>query len=664
MKLLTRIVTGVVLVLAAHGTAVAADGSWNTDTAGGWATGTNWLGSIIPGSTTATNSTDIATFGFTLAGARAVTVDANRNVGGITFSNTSAFGYTLNTGNLRLSNGGTIQTTSAQGAHEDQVRVRVSIEGDGGIATFLANGSGTLSFTGATGTSVAGVSTAGNTTTLYLSGTGSGRIGSAPINDGGNGGKLAVVKNDSGTWTFEINTPFTGGLTVNAGRIRFNSNDRLGAGLVTLNGGTVSTSANSALSASNSILVGGNFGIGNATNVGAVTLSGSMDLGGATRTTTIAGNGATFSGVISNGGLTKSGTSNLTLSGTNTYSGDTLVQSGTLIVGSDLALQNSGFDTSGAGRLSGTTRTALTFGGLAGSTNLSSAATGLGALAALTLNPQSGKSYDYGGIIANGTSAGMSLTKSGPGSQRLTGVSTYTGTTFVNAGRLEIAGSGNLANTAGVVINGSGAELKWNSSTALSRPITFTQGTISGTGAIGVAVTVATNDILSPGNSPGSQAYTAGLTWSPGGTYQWEINDATGAASTNWDILNVSGGALDLSGLSSVNTFVLDLTTLTGTVAGPMANYVDGQSYTFSLASYDSLTLPGEVTGDDLTSLFTLSFVNWGNMSPSLANVSVVRNTGANTIDLVIVPEPTGLAVAGIAFAAAGWLLRRRRTAA
>jgi autotransporter-associated beta strand protein len=452
-------------------------------------------------------------------------------------------------------------------------------------------------------------------------------------------------------------------LTVNAGRIRFNSNDRLGAGLVTLNGGTVSTSANSALSASNSILVGGNFGIGNATNVGAVTLSGSMDLGGATRTTTIAGNGATFSGVISNGGLTKSGTSNLTLSGTNTYSGDTLVQSGTLIVGSDLALQNSGFDTSGAGRLSLAGRTAATFGGLIGSTNLATSATYAG-VSALTLNPQSGKSYDYGGIIANGTSTGMSLTKTGPGSQRLTGVSTYTGTTFVNAGRLEIAGSGNLANTAGVVINGSGAELKWNSSTALSRPITFTQGTISGTGEIGVAVTVATNDILSPGNSPGSQAYTAGLTWSPGGTYQWEINDATGAASTNWDILNVSGGALDLTGLSSGNRFALDLTTLTGTVPGPMVNYVDGQSYTFSLASYASLALPGGFSGNDLTSLFTLSFVNWDNPVPSLANVSVVRNTGADTIDLVIVPEPTGLAVAGIAFAAAGWLLRRRRTAA
>ena len=667
MKLLTRIVTGVVLVLAAHGTAHA-DSTWVlTSGTGAWLTGINWNNGV-PGATgTTTNSTDIATFSTMTATGTSV-VDSNRNVGGIIFSGTSTFGIHLTTGTLRLTNGGTIQTTSAQGAHDDQVRSRVSIQGNGGSATFLANGSGTMSFTNTTA-GVVGNSTSGNTTTLYLDGTGAGRISGGPpiISDGTAGGKLAIVKNGSGVWYLGGGTSgtWTGGFTLNAGRIGILlGTDALGSGSVTLNSGTVSSNDGNARTVTNSILVGGNFGISNATNPGSVTLSGSMDLGGATRTVTVVASGGTFSGLISNGGLTKSGTGNLTLSNTNTYSGDTLVQSGTLFVGSDLALQNSGFDTSGAGRLSGTTRTALTFGGLAGSTNLSSAATGLGALAALTLNPQSGKSYDYGGIIANGTSAGMSLTKSGPGSQRLTGVSTYTGTTFVNAGRLEIAGSGNLANTAGVVINGSGAELKWNSSTALSRPITFTQGTISGTGAIGVAVTVATNDILSPGNSPGSQAYTAGLTWSPGGTYQWEINNATGAADVNWDILNVSGGALDLSGLSSGSTFALDLTTLTGTVPGPMVNYVDGQSYTFSLASYDSLTLPGEVTGDDLTSLFTLSFVNWGNMSPSLANVSVVRNTGANTIDLVIVPEPTGLAVAGIAFAAAGWLLRRRRTAA
>lgn len=250
--------------------------------------------------------------------------------------------------------------------------------------------------------------------------------------------------------------------------------------------------------------------------------------------------------------------------------------------------------TSTAGRLSLAGRTAATFGGLLGSANLATSATYAG-VSALTLNAQAGKSYDYGGIIANGTSTGMSLAKTGSGSQRLTGVSTFSDMTFISGGRLEIAGSGNLANTAGVVINGSGAELKWSSSTALSRPITFTQGTISGTGAIGVTVTVATNDILAPGNSPGAQAYTAGLTWSPGGTYQWEINNATGAAGTNWDILNVSGAALDLTGLSSGNKFVLDLTTLTGTVAGPMANYVDGQGYTFSLGQLCNAHASGRI---------------------------------------------------------------------
>jgi len=1062
MKLLTRILTVVALVLAARGTAHAADGSWNVDVGASWITGTNWLGGIIPGSTTATNSTDIATFGFTLTGGRSISVDANRNVGGITFSNTSGSGYTLTGGSLRLSNGGVIRTAAGNGAHTDQISSPTAIQGDGGSGTFTAgatNASSLLRFAGA----VTGVSTAGNTTTLTLNGDNTGANGLSSLGDGSSGGKLAVVKSGNGTWLFLGNNTFTGGLTLSGGRLGSNGDNRLGSGTVTFNGGgLVSSTSSTVRSATNAILFtgsgtietvnlsgpvdlggatrivsasnatfsgvisnggltktgagtltlsnanaytgattvssgtltvgdgvtagsiaasgsvaidsgatlnfnrtddyGGDYSIpisgdgvlrvaagtlsltgnnasysgpvsiaggtlsigssnslgtgtvsfavnnaafrassdvslsnnfrsmtntgggtfaftgsnsisagqliyiadaklnntiasnktltfasltndgtsrtanilgsgnttftngvlnngtattalnidstgtttiggtstftggltqnaggrlvingpllgstgtysgnttangtieyassgttvasgnlsgsgnfivngggswvqrggvsgagtwsilsgkytyssqigtgtgtlvlgggslvnaggavtlrnptlifagnptfGDATNTAAIgfqdTVTGSTfsgwtaDLGGATRTLTVLATSATIPHVVSNGGLTKSGTGNLTLSNTNTYSGDTLVQSGTLFVGSDLALQNSGFDTSGAGRLSLAGRTAATFGGLLGSVNLATSATYAG-VSALTLNPQTGTSYDYGGVIANGTSAGMSLTKTGLGSQRLTGVSTYTGTTFVNAGRLEIAGSGNLANTAGVVINGSGAELKWNSSTALSRPITFTQGTISGTGAIGVAVAVATNDILSPGNSPGYQAYTAGLTWSPGGTYQWEINNATGAADVNWDILNVSGGALDLSGLSSGSTFALDLTTLTGTVPGPMVNYVDGQSYTFSLASYASLVLPGGFSGNDLTSLFSLSFANWRNTAPSLANVSVVNNTVANTIDLVIVPEPTGLAVAGIAFAAAGWLLRRRRTAA
>lgn len=132
-------------------------------------------------------------------------------------------------------------------------------------------------------------------------------------------------------------------------------------------------------------------------------------------------------------------------------------------------------------------------------------------------------------------------------------------------------------------------------------------------------------------------------------------------AGTNWDLLQVSGGALDLSGLSSENRFILDLTTLTGTVGGQMANYVDGQSYTFSLATYASLDLPNSFSGNDLTSLFNPSFSNWQNPAPSLANVSIVNDAATSTINLVIVPEPSAVALLAAAAAAAALPRVRRR---
>lgn len=138
MKLLARILTGVVLVLAAQSTAHGADSTWAlTSGTGAWVTGTNWNNGV-PGATgTTTNSTVIATFSTMTATGTSV-VDSNRNVGGIIFSGTSTFGIHLTTGTLRLTNGGTIQTTSAQGAHDDQVRSRVSIQGNGGSATFFS----------------------------------------------------------------------------------------------------------------------------------------------------------------------------------------------------------------------------------------------------------------------------------------------------------------------------------------------------------------------------------------------------------------------------------------------------------------------------------------------------------------------------------------------
>jgi autotransporter-associated beta strand protein len=265
--------------------------------------------------------------------------------------------------------------------------------------------------------------------------------------------------------------------------------------------------------------------------------------------------------------------------------------------------------------------------------------------------------------------AGGGFSKVGGGRLTLSASNSYTGATRISEGILEIGSTGRINTTSGITIEGTTAEFKYNAAAALTRPITFTQGTISGTGTIATAVTVGTSDVISPGNSPGTQAYTSLHTWSPGGTYRWELNSLTGSPSVNWDLVNVTSGTFSLAGLSATpgNQFVIDLFTLgAGDVAGQLVNPYDGGSYTFAIASYApaNFLLPGglsNIAGTDLTSLFTINLGNWQGAKPQLADVSVKINSTATGIDLVIVPEPQALALAGIGIAAA-WAYRRRRS--
>ena len=139
----------------------------------------------------------------------------------------------------------------------------------------------------------------------------------------------------------------------------------------------------------------------------------------------------------SGGGLTKSGSGTLTLSGTNTYTGITLISAGKIAMGNASALQNSAFDTASVnGGLDVTGYPSLTLGGLTGSVDLSSTLiTGYDSVTGLVLNPQTGITRTYSGIVSNGSGA-MTLTKSGAGTQVLSGTNSYTGGTTVSAGVL------------------------------------------------------------------------------------------------------------------------------------------------------------------------------------------------------------------------------------
>jgi autotransporter-associated beta strand protein len=302
-----------------------------------------------------------------------------------------------------------------------------------------------------------------------------------------------------------------------------------------------------------------------------------------------------------------------------------------------------------------------------------STGSGLVATAVLSGVTLSGTNNAIGGagdLTINSVISGTGrFAKVGGGRLTLSASNSFTGATRISEGILEIGSTGRINTTSGITIDGTTAEFRYNSAAPLTQPITFTQGTISGTGTIATAVTVGTSDVISPGNSPGTQAYTSLHAWSPGGTYRWELNSLTGSPGVNWDLVNVTSGTFSLAGLSTTpgNQFVLDLITLgAGDVAGQLVTPYDGGSYTFAIASYApaNFLLPGgfsNIAGTDLTSLFTINLGNWQGAKPQLGDVSVKINSTASGIDVVIVPEPQALALAGIGIAAA-WAYRRRRS--
>jgi fibronectin-binding autotransporter adhesin len=378
-----------------------------------------------------------------------------------------------------------------------------------------------------------------------------------------------------------------------------------------------------------------------------------------------------FGNAISGAGgvILTSGT--VTFTGSNSYTGSTTVNGGVLVAGSANAFGESTAAlviNSGTASLGGFS---VAVGPLSGSSGGVLTTSNVAGTATFTTNVGSGTST-FAGSIANNGSGLVALTKQGSGRLVFSGNNTYSGATEISAGILEIAPGGAIGSTSGITLAGSTAELKYNAAAALTQPLTLTQGIISGTGTIGTAVTFASGNILSPGNSPGTQAYTSLHAWSPGGTYQWELNALTGTAGAQWDLVDITSGTFDLSALGTApgSKFILDLVTLdllNADAAGPLASPYDGGSYTFRIASYNpsAFSLPAtfsNTAGADLTGLFQINLENWQGTQPQLGNISVKINSTATGIDLVIVPEPCALALAGLGMAAAvGTLLRRRK---
>lgn len=606
-------------------------------------------------------------------------------VDGGTITQPSATPRFTSLGNLELRNGGRITTVNGNGPVTQSFALNGTVTVSGTSGSFIDT----------VGTTNNGLhlGTNGGTTTFNVGVTGdptADLIVSAALLDRAVSGAGVLLKAGDGSMRMTASNAYSGGTTVRAGTLVANNNNGFGSGPITVNdGSTGSSNANVLIDASAGTVTlarpitvanqgTGIVTIGASANAGGnfATFSGGITLG---RSATLVGPGAgdrtEFTGGISGAGgvtITTSGGTRIIFRDTaNSYAGATTITAGSVLQLSDgTATANSYLADAADVTVNGTLNLAKgtnseTVGGLLGSGAVSNL---VGGVVSTLVVGGGNRSGTFSGVLSN-PSGTLAFTKTGTGTQVLSGSNGYTGATSITGGRLEVASTGVLTGTSGITVNGVGAELRYNSTTPLARSLTLSQGTLSGTGAIATAVSVGTNAVLSPGNSPGTQAFTSGLTWAAGGTYDWELNALAGTPGSQWDLLNVSSGGLNLSGLTASNTFNLNLITLNGAnvPGGLVVPYTPGSSHALLIASYDSLSVPSgfsTAAGSDLTSLFAINLTGWVGQQPNLADVSVRINDTANGLTISIVPEPGAIALlTGLGFAAmAGVRLRKPRS--
>ncbi len=419
-------------------------------------------------------------------------------------------------------------------------------------------------------------------------------------------GSGQVVKSGDDTLTLSGANSYTGGTTISGGTLVATNVDALGTGDVTdsatleLNtGGTF----DNAISGSGQVVKSGDETLtlsGSNTYTGGTLISGgtlvatnvdALGTGDVTDNATLELNtGGTFDNAISGSGqVVKSGDDTLTLSGANSYTGGTLISGGTLVATSVEAL--------GSGDVTDN--------------------------AVLELNT--------GGTFDNAISGSGQVVKSGDKTLTLSGANSYTGGTTISGGTLvasnvEALGSGDIDNYASLQLNASGQFVTAN--------LTTHDNAIT---AIGAGSALRANTLTQEANS----------------TLAVHLTDSNSGAIVTADRANL-GGTLDITGIGNVaKSWTRDAYAYT-LIDSDSA--IDSDFAQFTVAGMDAkqvdfLTVDGRVNADDDTRYDVTASLSWyadsdnaatdahGTFTLSEQGHSFTLNTALTDVDATLNPD-------------------------
>jgi autotransporter-associated beta strand protein len=333
-------------------------------------------------------------------------------------------------------------------------------------------------------------------------------------------GSGALAKNGAGTVNLSGANTFTGGTTVHGGTLATTAGERLAdGGLVTVN-------------------TGGTLALGGDETVAGLAGSGAVQLGG--RLITGSTNSA-FSGVMSGtGGLTKNGAGSFTLSGANTYTGDTILNGGTLVLASSNALWRGGVVT----LTNGTTLTVNQRTFIGALDQFGGTINGPGELVSTLTKTDSGS---LNAVIADGPDFAAGILKRTTGTTTVGAANTFTGVINLQGGTLQLGTGGSFAAGSSLALH-AGTTMSLNNKLQTFSAVNGAGGTVAlGSGALTVS---GSDDSDFGGTITGTGSFAKGgagtMTLSGANTYSGTTTVSGGT------LIVASGGSISTNSVATV----------------------------------------------------------------------------------------------------------------